>query len=191
MWIIIFELSFFFFWVLKALNTSGCWKMGMCFRIKCPHQVTIDFTTINADTFEMLSKYFNRTKRYKKPFQSFEVLKILPYINTTKWSYVIKKRQIINHFQHMECSRQSEIMINNPVHIWQKGSRSKINLLLLVLLIVLFLFFVPFLVPILLVLVLFFLLFLVLLLLFLGIFLFFRFRILKDMPFDDGTSRVF
>jgi len=188
MWIIIFELSFFFFWVLKALNTNRMLENGHVF----PHQVTIDFTTINADTFKMLSISTEPKNTKKKPFQSFEVLKMLPYINTTKWSYVIKKRQITNyHFQHMECSRQSEIISNNPVLIWQKGSRSKISLLLLVLFIVLFLFFVPFLVPILLVLVLFFLLFLVLLLLFLGIFLFFRLRILKDMPFDDGTSRVF
>ena len=46
-----FRTIFFFFWVLKALNTNRMLENGHVF----PHQVTIDFTTINADTFEMLS----------------------------------------------------------------------------------------------------------------------------------------
>jgi len=75
-----FRTIFFFLLGSKSLEHVRMLENGHVF----PHQVTIDFTTINADTFEMLSKYFNRTKRYKKPFQSFEVLKILPYINTTK-----------------------------------------------------------------------------------------------------------
>jgi len=50
-----------------------------------PHQVTIDFTTINADTFKMVISISTELKNTKKkPFQSFELLKMLPYINTTK-----------------------------------------------------------------------------------------------------------
>ena len=116
-----FRTIFFFLLGSKSLEHNRMLENGHVF----PHQVTIDFTTINADTFKMLSISTEPKNTKKNPFQSFEVLKILPYFNTTKWSYVIKKRQITNyHFQHMECSRQLEIISNNPVLIWQKGSRS-------------------------------------------------------------------
>ena len=64
-----FRTIFFFFWVLKALNTNRMLENGHVF----PHQVTIDFTTINADTFKMLSistEPKSTKKKHSSPLRS-------------------------------------------------------------------------------------------------------------------------